>query len=497
MSKNPASRNILALLLLAALSLSTATGAAAEIGDKPAAIEALVKTYEDTQNFNGAVLVAEKGRVIFKKGFGLADREWNVPNAPDTKFRLGSITKQFTSMLVLELVQEKKLDLQGRLSSYLPFYRKDTGDKITIHHLLTHTSGIPDYTDQVERLAVEAVRDPYPPAEFVAKFCSGDLQFEPGTRYRYDNAGYFILGAVIEAVTGKPYEQVLRERIFEPLGMRDSGYDRPVPLIPRRASGYDVSFDGFENARYLNMSLPYAAGALYSTVEDLYKWDRALAGNELLSPEMKSLLFKPQVAGGGGVSYGYGWMVRQAPVPGAQAKTLHVFHMGAIFGFRSYIGRLPEEGHLVVILNNTPEAALPAMAEGILGILYGQPPVPPKKSVSRAVYRTLLEKGVGEAVAKYGEIKRTAAQDYDLNPSELNELGYYLLQTKKMVPAALEIFKLNVAEYPKYANGYDSLGEAYLAAGDKKQAVLSYAKSLELDPSNANAAAKLAEILKR
>lgn len=405
------------------------------------------------------------------------------------------MTKAFTSMLIMQLVQENKIDLQAKLSSYLPFYRKDVGDKVTVHQLLTHTSGIPSYTDDMKRME-EAVLDPYPPAEFVTKYCSGDLQFEPGSRFQYDNSGYFILGAVIEAVTGRSYEAVLKERILVPLGMKDSGYDRPVPLLSNRAAGYSVTFDGFENARYINMSLPYAAGALYSTVEDLFLWDRALAGTSLLPAEAKTVLFKPYVAMGRDASYAYGWMVGQRPVPGSQAKTPRIFHGGAIFGFGSYIERLPDEGHLVVILTNTPEANLPDMAGGIIDILYGRTPARPKSSITRPVYEALIAKGPDEAIRRYGELKGAGADAYDIAPGELNQLGYFLLNTKKMTSAAIAIFKLNVAEFPKYANGYDSLGEAYLAAGDKAQAILNYRKSLELDPSNANAVAKLAELAK-
>ncbi len=494
--RTPRSR-LLALLALIPLALTlrpSATAAGPEQA-KAAAIGAFVSAYQEAQTFNGAVLVAERGQVVFKKGFGSANREWNIPNAADTKFRIGSMTKAFTSMLIMQLVQEKKIDLQARLSAYLPFYRKEVGDKVTIHHLLTHTSGIPSYTDDMKRME-EAVQDPYPPAEFVAKYCSGDLQFEPGTRFRYDNSGYFILGAVIEAVTGKPYVEVLKERILVPLGMKDSGYDRPLPVLPKRAAGYTVTFDGLENARYINMSLPYAAGALYSTVEDLFLWDRALAGTALLSAEAKAVLFKPQVAVGGGTSYGYGWMIGQRPLPGTQAKTPRIFHGGAIFGFGSYIERLPDEGHLVVILTNTPEANLPEMAEGIIDVLYGRTPARPKRSITRPIYEALIAKGPGEAVKRYRELKGAGADAYDIAPGELNQLGYYLLNTKKMTAAAIEIFKLNVAEFPKYANGYDSLGEAFLAAGDRAQAIVNYKLSLELDPKNANAAAKLAELAK-
>jgi CubicO group peptidase (beta-lactamase class C family) len=205
--------------------------------DKVSKIDALIKVYNDYGQFNGSVLVAESGKVIFKKGYGLANREWNIPNNPDTKFRLGSVTKQFTSMLILQLVELEKIDLQGKLSDYLPYYRKDTGDLVTIHHLLTHSSGIPSYTS-IPNFFEDISRDPYPVEEFVKKYCSGDLQFEPGSRYVYNNSGYFLLGAIIEEITGKTYDEVLKEKIFLPLGMENSGYDQTQSDYPE--SGFRI-----------------------------------------------------------------------------------------------------------------------------------------------------------------------------------------------------------------------------------------------------------------
>src|SRR5262249_34789858 len=202
--------------------------------------------------------VCDHDRVILKKGYGLANREWNVPNAPDVKFRLGSLTKQFTATLVLQLVAKGSIALDGRIADYLPYYRKDTGSRVTIHQLLTHTSGIPSYTDDPAFLA-DVSRNYYPVADFVKKFCSRDLDFEPGTRFHYDNSGYFILGAILEQITNKPYEALLKEKILAPLGMRDSGYDHHAEIMPRRAAGYQRGLGTVDNAPYLEMALPYAA----------------------------------------------------------------------------------------------------------------------------------------------------------------------------------------------------------------------------------------------
>ena len=459
--------------------------------DKAGRIEALIQAYNDLGQFNGSVLVAEKGKVIYKKGFGQANREWNIPNRPGTKFRLGSITKQFTSMLILQLVEQGKLDIQGKLSDYLPNYRKDTGSQVTIHHLLTHSSGIPSYTS-LPNFFEEISRDPYPVEDFVTKYCSGDLEFEAGSRYVYNNSGYFLLGAIIEEITGKTYEDVLEEKIFTPLGMKNSGYDRHGPIIPNRATGYAHTFDGYTNAPYLDMSLPYAAGSLYSTVEDLYIWDQALYTDKLISAETKELMFTPHIA-----NYSYGWVIRQKSLPDMEEKLTSIAHGGGINGFNTLIERLVEEKHLIVLLNNTPGANLGQMSDAIIRILYGKPYDLPTKSIARVMFQTLMEKDVKFAIEQYETLKKDRSKDFDFGIQELNLLGYYLLNDKKRIEDAIEIFKLNVKVYPKYANGYDSLAEAYMISGDKTLAIKNYAKSLELDPNNTGAVEKLNKLVKK
>jgi CubicO group peptidase (beta-lactamase class C family) len=192
---------ILGVLALAlAWQISSAYGA--DGADNAAKIDKLMLQYTDCCSFTGTVLVSEHDKVIFKKGYGLANREWNIPNTPDVKFRLGSITKQFTSMLIMQQVAKGTIKLDGHLSDYLPYYRKDTGSKVSISQLLSHTSGIPSYTDDPKFFG-EVSRNYYAVDDFTKKFCSGDLQFEPGTKFDYDNSGYFLLGAILEHVTGK------------------------------------------------------------------------------------------------------------------------------------------------------------------------------------------------------------------------------------------------------------------------------------------------------
>ena len=434
--------------------------------------------------FNGSALVAENGKVVYKGGFGLANMEWNIPNTPDTKFRLGSITKQFTSTLTMQLVEQGKIKLDAKISDYLPDYRKDIGQKVTIHQLLTHTSGIPSYTSQPGFLE-NVSRNPYKVDDFVKKYASGDLEFEPGSKYSYNNSGYFLLGAIIEHVTGKPYEQVLKERIFDPVGMKNTGYDHHDTIIPKRATGYRKTSDGYTNAAYLDMSIPYAAGSIYSTVEDLYLWDQALYSDTLLSAESKALMYKPFLE-----DYAYGWVVQNASFKQNGNNVQTISHNGGINGFTTTIVRFPQEKNLIVMLDNTGTGYLDRLSESIAKILYNQPYEQPKISIVSVLEKTIVEKGIEAGVAQYRDLKAKQSATYDFAEGELNQLGYQLLRSGKP-KEAIEIFKLNVEAYPQRSNTYDSLGEAYVAVNERELAIQNYKKSLELNPNNTSAAAAL------
>ena len=455
--------------------------------DRVRQIDELVSLYHKYQQFNGAALVAENGKVIYKKGFGLANMEWNIPNEPDTKFRLGSITKQFTATLILQLVEQGKIKLDGKVADYLPDYRKDTGARMTIHHLLSHTSGVPNYTAQPGFFA-NVSRNPFKVDDFVKQYASGDLEFEPGAKFNYSNSGYFLLGAIIEKVTGKPYEQVLEENIFDPVGMKNTGYDHYGTVLSKRAAGYVKTQNGYENAPYLDMTIPYAAGSLYSTVEDLFLWDQALYGEKILSGASKELMFKPNLE-----NYGYGFGIRKASLGPNKITVPVIEHNGGINGFSTTIVRLVGDRRLIVLLDNTSQGRyLDGIALGITNILYAQPYESPKQSIADTLRPTAV-KDVAAAIKQYRDLKATRNSEYDFREAELNTLGYQLLQMKK-VAEAIEIFKLNVEAYPQAANTYDSLGEAYLAHGDKELAITNYKKSLELNPQNTGAVRVLASL---
>ncbi len=353
------------VLRLACLSAVVSIGSAADLAPQ---IDRIFQQRFDAGEFNGVALVARGGRVEYQRAFGWANLEWRVPNDARTKFELGSITKQFTALLVLQFVGEGKIRLDGHVSDYLKYYRTDTGTKVSVHHLLSHTSGIPNFIAAPGFLEGGDSRRRYTVEEFALKHCSGNLEFEPGTKFAYSNSGYFLLGAILETVSGKTYEQLLDERIFKPLGMKDSGYTHTEAVLPHRAAGYERTPADLKNARYYDMSIPFAAGALYSTVGDLFLWDEALYTERLLPSKLRDLLFKPNLN-----DYGYGWGILHPAAGSPYAGESLPMHGGAIFGFQALIQRIPSHRELIVLLDNTESPKLLDIALELRRVLATNP----------------------------------------------------------------------------------------------------------------------------
>jgi len=467
--------------LLAGLALLSTAPLAAQ--NTVARIDALMKSHAAQGRFSGSVLVADHGRVIYRKGFGWANAEWKIPNTPDTKFRIGSVTKQFTAMLVMQLVEAGKLRLDGAIGDYLPEYPAGPGRAITIHQLLTHTSGLHNYV-ALPRFYPELSRDPYRPVDLLPLFDSLPLDFEPGSQWRYSNSGYITLGVILERVSGKAYDVALRERVLQPLGLKDTGYDWNRAVLGNRADGYRRGFDGDEHADYLDISVAYSAGGMYSTVEDLYRWDQALAARKLLSPASYARYLAPQFQIRPGTEYGYGWLYTRVERGPGRDSVMSVRHNGGINGFQSCNFMVPEDGVAIIWLDNTSQDN--EVQEGIAGLLYGRSVKAPLASIARTIYPIILRQGADSAVRRYHDLKRQAPERYDFSEAEVNLLGYHLLQHGRAA-AAVQVLTLNAEEFPESGNAYDSLAEAWLAAGDTARAVANYQRSLKLDPGNQNA----------
>lgn len=341
--------SMLALLAVPALAAASAPPSSA----LPTSDEELVRyvdqllasTYPADQP--GAVaLVTRDGRTLLRKAYGVADLELGVPLRPDMVFEVGSVTKQLTAAAILMLQERGKLSVQDDITRYLPDYPTH-GQKITLEHLLTHTSGIPSYTGMAEWLA--RVRDDLTLAQVIDLFKDKPLEFAPGERWAYNNSGYILLGAVIEKVSGKSYEDFVEQEIFAPLGMTRSSYGSFSEVVPGRVRGYESAAGGPRNARAVSMSTFHAAGALLSTADDLARWEQALADGKLLAPGSLAQMLTPmKVRSGLSTKYGYGWGVWE------YAGTRIAEHAGDIFGFLSQVLVVPSERLVVILLSNNP-----------------------------------------------------------------------------------------------------------------------------------------------
>jgi len=323
------------------------------------AVDAYLRALSRQGGFSGTALVAREGKVLLSKGYGPAHREWDIPNTPRTKFRIGSITKQFTAAAILLLQERGKLSARDPIGNYLVDC-PEAWKEVTIHHLLSHTSGIPD-----RALPLDLPPAPFPPTAdgLAARYANTPLLFPPGEQWAYSNAGYVLLGYLIEKVSGQSYARFLRENIFTPLKMEDTGYDDGRQPVPRRAAGYACNGITVVNAPYTDVNAAHAAGALYSTAEDLYRWEQSLFGGKLLSPA--SLRAMSAVVAGG---YGYGLFI------GQRFDRRVISHEGRTSGFAGYLGYYPDDRVMIVLLLNYDIglAALDKLDRDIAAICFGE-----------------------------------------------------------------------------------------------------------------------------
>ncbi|MFA5075177.1 MAG: serine hydrolase [Candidatus Babeliales bacterium] len=344
-------------------------------------LDKYIKAYVELGWFSGSVLVAKDGKILLCKAYGMANYEHNIPNTPQTKFRIGSLTKQFTAMAIMLLREKKLLHVNDKICKYIPDY--PNGDKITIHHLLTHTSGIPNFTEFPE-CKIEQLKS-HNTEQLINIFKDKSLEFEPGEKYNYSNSGYILLTYIIEKISEKNYETFLKENIFEPLGMKDSGCDSFITIIKNRASGYGIFNDELVNAAYIDMSFTSGAGILYSTIEDLYLWDQALYKEKLVSQKSLDEIFTPFKD-----SYGYGWIITQS------SGHKLVAHAGGINGFSSDISRYPDDHVCIIVLSNFEHAQSSEIAAGLEAIIFGEKYEIPKKLIVISINPEVYNQYVGD-----------------------------------------------------------------------------------------------------
>lgn len=316
-----------------------------------------VEAYDRNGYLNGSILVAANGEILLNKGFGFASFEHQVPNSSTTKFRIGSLTKAFTAMSILQLYEKQKLDLHDTIDKYLPNYPH--GDRITIYHCLTNTSGIANYTSFPD-FWFRTMRLPATLEQLIDTFKDEELEFEPGTEFSYSNSAYAILTFVIQSVSGMSYAEYIQDHICQPLGLNDTGCDDGAMVVPSLATGYSF-WEKPIHAAFADMSFPLGAYGLYSTVEDLYKWDQALAGSQLLSKQLMELMFTPLYN-----SYACGWMVSHDN----GKKCVH--HFGDVSGYYSDFLRFVDDQLTIIFLSNMSITPVTHLTRELAKIAFGQ-----------------------------------------------------------------------------------------------------------------------------
>jgi CubicO group peptidase (beta-lactamase class C family) len=351
--------------------------------DVSSKIDALITAYNKQYKFNGSALVAKQGVVLLNKGYGWRNVSNKIPNDPNSIYQLGSITKQFTATVILKLQQEKKLNVKDRLSKYFPKYPK--GDSITIEQLLTHTSGIYNYTND-GKFMEEEVAKPASREKIMALFENKPLDFSPGTAWNYSNSGYSLLGYIIEIVTKKPYEQAVRNYIFKPLQMTNSGFDFTHLSAPAKTTGYFKLDDkNSTTSPIVDSTVSFSAGAIYSTTGDLYKWHKALENYSILSKEQQEQAYTPIKN-----NYGYGWGIDS--IDGKR----EVGHGGGIHGYITTINRVPADDICIVLLSNASDEAVGKIGKDILNLLYNKPYDIPKERTAVTLPEEKLKEYTGE-----------------------------------------------------------------------------------------------------
>ncbi|MCC2972961.1 serine hydrolase [Massilia sp. IC2-476] len=404
-------------------------------------IDAAIAPYFKADAPGATVIVVKDGKTVLRRAYGMADTSRAIRMTPDMALRLGSLTKQFTSTAILMLGEEGKLSLDDDITKHLPDY-PTRGKTITIEHLLTHTSGIASFTSKPGYTT--GMTQDLTVAQMIDSFKNDPLDFEPSSQYRYNNSGYFLLGAIIEKVSGQSYASFLAQRIFKPLGMLDTYYEGIKPGKAPVAAGHTRSASGFGPAKPLSMTQPYAAGALVSTVDDLARWDAAVSAGKLLKPASWQRAFTPyRLSDGKPTTYGYGWGISQV-----QGETA-IGHSGGINGFSTYALRVPGKGVYVAVLTNSDAGpASPGLvARKAAGVAIGKP--------YREFREAKLDEAAFDAVAGTYEVEKGVQRVFRRTGEGLSMQRTGMPQVAVKAASSTEFFLPGTLEWFEFQRGAD------------------------------------------
>ena len=412
-------------------------------------INELMSAYAENGQFNGTILVRKGENVIYKNAFGLANREWNIPNTIDSKFLAGSIGKSITAFMTLILVNDGLIDLNATINEYIPDYTGPGKNKATIHQMLTHTSGIPDH-GAIPNLSKKLVRWTYNSDQYLVLIKDLDLKFEPGTSFAYSGIAYNLLAIICEKVSKKDFADLLKERLFIPLGMNNSKHDKNLDIDLKRAYGYEYHLlEGYMNPSYIDMTLIKGSGGILTTVEDLGKFnDECFNSQKLLSKDLYKKIFTRYVKDW--QYYGYGWWLTDRIV-GSDTLTL-ISHGGSTDGYKAYSTRILNDSiDIILFQNNYYRTELGVKFEygitsEIIDILHGKAYSLPKKSIAKDMGFIIGHEGIDAAIKKYHTLRND--KRYFIDETEFNQLGKELNQKYNMQKESSDIYALAIHEYP-------------------------------------------------
>ncbi len=437
-------------------------------------LAAIMATYHKFNMFDGAVLVAEQGKIIYSQAFGEANREWSIPNTVDTKFMIGSVSKPITAMLMLIQVQKGLIDLNQTVSHYLPEFVGKPASSVTIKQVLSHTSGIPNY-DIIKDFFPRISRQNFSREAYVKTYADSALAFKPGTKYLYSSWGYFTLGYIMERVTGKTYVQLMKEDIFDKIGMQNSGSYFHTQVVKNRATGYDYTLGEYKSADFRDQSNTMGTGDIYSTVEDLFKFHLAISDGSLLNKKLTDEMLTPGIKP---ADYGYGWFNKKFKYTPTDSVVTN-FHLGMTEGFISFLLRIPSTNSMIVILSNSSPTDFFGITGDLAKVLYNKP-VRIRQPLHKTVEKIIAEKGSKTAVESFQKLKKDTA-NYSVDWISMNFIAEQLVGLKRLEDARI-IAENNAQEFPNKDLVMVTMGNIYLALNRKADAVIYYKKALAIYP---------------
>lgn len=442
--------------------------------------------YNQNGMFNGVVLAAENGKVVFTKAYGFADFENKISLETSSVFAIGSITKPYTATAIMMLMERGLLSYDDKLVDFFPDF-PSYANEITIRHLLTHNSGLVDYINNLSLL--DKLPEVNSKSAYDSIICQPKLKSVPGERYSYSNSNYLLLGLIIQKVSGKTYREFIKENIFHPLDMDNSYvYDETVENIPGRVNPYAAFWEKTDSDIRHKAN---GCGNIYSTAYDQFLFDQALYTDKLVSQKtMQEAYDTTGLLDRRNYVYGYGWKI-----PINQQERI-VYHNGSVGGFQGQLWRLlSEKKTLIILCNNTWISKQSDILSGAENIMLGKPFSFGQISAEELFYETWYMNGFDAGVTKLRQVYQNGFKKYYLFPYEINAIGYHFINRNE-ISQAIEIFKLSVEMYPDNYHLLDSLGEAYLKAGDKVNSAKYYNKALEINPDLETAKEAL-EIIKK